>query len=410
LGNDFVKFTTFNHINDYTEVGFAALDREIASSHPLVVWAPSMAMLEDYHRREVCKISPDQFVRYVEQGYVEIIGREWWLRDKSERERRAAGFPGARWTSYDDRLLNILLNFDNRPLDQVHVRIVPDETGYQWAAEVLDEESKNADSGAREKSPIIRDIQGMLRRGEVPAGTAERARRVDTPEKQAIEVLRDVKNHTDAYIQADGKGFIMSPEDSRFLQLLERNPNLAAVRAAAHVTETLPRQVYSAEFEEATLSLLERLAHPGLKPRFDQFVGSEAHRDLVKFTGTMYDDAQIVKLEALGLYIQRELRRKVKDSIPDHSWWPKSWFERMKVMNEWRSLAVQVVKDPTGVATLGGLGLSVIKLMYRSLQRLGMIADDYNGPQWPFLYMFGRRARSKDYSPLLGQLWSEAQT
>lgn len=408
-GKGFVDFTSFNHINDYGEQGFAALDREIASSHPLVLWAPSMFLLEKYYDggNGTCKISPDQFVSYVGEGYVEVIGREWWLLDRQARKRRAESYEGATWTAYDDRLRDILLNFDNLPDNDVHVRIVPDEIGFTWAEQVLDEAQQKYPGKTQGQLPIVKDIQDMLRRSEVPEGTAERAKRAPTPEKQAIEVLRDVKNHTDAYHQANGKGFIMSPEDSRFLQLLERNPNFGAAPAAVPVKQDLPLQVYSGKFEEAVLSLLERLVHPGKRPNFSQFVGSEAHRDLVYFTGSMYDEAKIVKLEALSRFVRRELRKKIEDSIPDQSWWPKSMFQRIKMMQDWGSLALKLIEAPTGIGTLGGLGLSVIKLAYRSLQRFGVVADDFRGPQWPFLYMFGRKARSPDYSPLLGRLWSE---
>ncbi len=80
-------FTTFFHINDYDEAGYAALPRLIATSYPVVLWAPSGWLLGKcyYDRSNSCSISPEQFIKLVEDCHIHIIGREEWLTDKSYR-------------------------------------------------------------------------------------------------------------------------------------------------------------------------------------------------------------------------------------------------------------------------------------------------------------------------------------
>lgn len=406
MSNEFADFTTFNHINDYGEQGYAALEREIASSHPLVLWAPSMALLEQCYNNPAneCSISPERFIRYVENGYVRVIGRQWWLFEKEKREKRAETFQPAIWTRYDDQLLAIARNDANLPDGEARVRNVEDEEGFGWARRVIEEERRKSGVNSKTQPPLVRDIVEMIRRGQVPTGTAEQAMRQPTPEQQALHVLRDVKNHTDAYHQADGEGFIMAPEDSRFLQLLEKNRNFGTTPATARMKPELENQVRSAKVEEAILGLLERLSYQGRRPSFDQFIESEAHRALVFFTSQMHGQAKSVKLKALDRYVRERLFEQIQHGMPRRTRWSQGMM--LTIAGFIPAIGITATGYPATVTTLAGVGISAIQLTYRALQRIGLIADSYSGPQWPFLYAFSRRARRKDYSEVLGRLWS----
>src|SRR5712691_10286848 len=103
--DDSMIFPTFFHINDYDEAGYAALPRLIAISYPLVSWAQSGQLLEKcYHdEKNECSISPEQFIKLIEECHIQIIGREEWF-NKDDRNRHP--WSGAHWhDGFDDRVL-----------------------------------------------------------------------------------------------------------------------------------------------------------------------------------------------------------------------------------------------------------------------------------------------------------------
>src|SRR5258708_23032304 len=124
-------FSTFCHINDYEKAGYASLHRMIVSSFPLVLWGPSGRLLQTYYDKQICRISPQQFLTYVEKGFIRIIGRENWILDKNYRQNYP--WEGGRWLdSFDDAIKSIYLNQETVPEDERIVSVVEGEDGPTW--------------------------------------------------------------------------------------------------------------------------------------------------------------------------------------------------------------------------------------------------------------------------------------
>ena len=64
---------TFCHINEYDDWGYRNLRRMIAASDPLVIWAPSSQLLG---KSSTTKLTPREFLNCVENGAVQVAGRE----------------------------------------------------------------------------------------------------------------------------------------------------------------------------------------------------------------------------------------------------------------------------------------------------------------------------------------------
>ena len=98
--------STFCVINEYRENGFAHLHRMIASAKPLVLWAPSSVLLNKYYATGACQINTNDFLWYVENGYVQIMGRQKWLLDPAWRNRKAKVFEVYKWMETVDATEN----------------------------------------------------------------------------------------------------------------------------------------------------------------------------------------------------------------------------------------------------------------------------------------------------------------
>jgi hypothetical protein len=57
-----------------------------------------------------------------------------------------------------------------------------------------------------------------------------------------------------------------------------------------------------------------------------------------------------------------------------------------------------------GVLSWAGLGADAVECVSGGLKKLGAISAEYNGPRWPFLYAFGRDARTAEIYAVLQHL------
>ncbi len=272
-----VVFPTFFHINDYDERGYALLASHIATSYPLVLWAPSGVMLEEYHQSKICPISPEQFLRFIEVGYIHVIARDWWF-DKDERNRRSEnGWRGLKWLDgFDDALDQIRLERENASPFECSVRIVPPQKGPEWAKKYVDEKGQQ----------VIERVADLIRQKKVPEGVLQKALRELTKEseKAAVEmVLRDLKNHVEAKNDAQAKVFFLSQNDADFFRLIEAEGSIP-------VAEDI---VISADMGRAIETLVERLQNPEHVHDLQGFVGSTLHRELASWFGQAVDAAHM---------------------------------------------------------------------------------------------------------------------
>jgi len=272
-----IVFPTFFHINDYDERGYALLASHVATSYPLVLWAPSGILLEKCWRSGICPISPEQFLKFVEVGYIHIIARDWWF-DKAERNRQSEnGWYGLRWLDgFDNALNQIRLEREIASPFECSVRIVPPQKGPKWAKEYVDEKGQ----------PIIERVADLIRQKKVPEGVLQKTLRALTKEgeRAAVEmVLRDLKNHVEAKNDAQAKVFFLSQNDADFFRLIEAEGSIP-------VTEDI---VISADMGRAIETLVERLQNPEHVHDLQGFVGRPLHRELASWFGQAVDAAHM---------------------------------------------------------------------------------------------------------------------
>ncbi|WP_220204582.1 hypothetical protein [Reticulibacter mediterranei] len=259
-----MAFTTFYHINDYTEAGYANLPRYVATSYPLVLWAPSGLLLERCYKDEsnACSISPDQFIKLVEANYIQVIGREEWF-DKSWRNDHR--WKDAHWLDgFDDRLVAIMRERENAPLSSRSVRIVEKEDGPAWADEYLADKS----------SSVVAIILNLIQEKKVPQGVQEKASGFleKGNHREAVKiVLRDLRNHVRAKELAEAKVPFLSQKDADFFRLIEAEGKIREVRREL---------VVSVEMGRAIIELVERLTQPEHVISLDGFLGTNLHHEL----------------------------------------------------------------------------------------------------------------------------------
>lgn len=94
---------TFCHISELDKLSYANLHHMIAASKPLTLWAPSTVLLSDPQ----CRVTPKEFLHYVEAGQIRIIAREPWIISRRFRDQ-VVSWDGARWTvGVDDAIRSI---------------------------------------------------------------------------------------------------------------------------------------------------------------------------------------------------------------------------------------------------------------------------------------------------------------
>jgi len=274
------SFPTFCHIEEYGRSGYANLHRMIAVSQPLNLWSPTSALLGSRDSQ----VSPKEFLKYVESGYIRVFGREWWL--TSQTERNKFEYKGAAWNeNFDGRLLRMLKEDDGKPPQERRVVIAQAENGRTRAERLVDENPHHIDywnNPANQK--------------KIPAGTLEAARRTakGDPEVFAKAVLRDAWNHGEASRDAGAEvRFLLTLKDRQFLDVLMRaatapeganQTDPAVAQATAKARRAVPLTV-SDRLSRQLLDLLSTLddSAPGRgRPgSLRKFIGGKKRRALV---------------------------------------------------------------------------------------------------------------------------------
>lgn len=284
-------FPTFFHINDYDKAGYADLPRYIATSYPLVLWAPSGHLLERSYRDPLnaCDVSPEQFIKLVQDNHIQIIGRENWF-DKNWRNKHR--WSGAHWLDgFDDALLGILREREREPLSSRSVRFVEDEDGDKWAKEYLDQK----------QSGIIDVVVRLINARKVPEGVIAKASDALTKgdRRQAVaHVLRDLRNHVQAKNLAGAKVFLLSQNDADFFRLIE---------AEGSIVDVKKELVVSADMGRAIISMVERLSQPEHVISLDSFAGSSLHQELASWFNQATDVANTFLPKDFNTFLKEQL-------------------------------------------------------------------------------------------------------
>ena len=252
-----------------------------------------------------------------------------------------------------------------------------------------------------ENPQVLRTVQRLLQRRDrdrnIPAGVLQTGERYSfEPGGTAVQILRQAYNHGDAIAQSGAAApFFLADRDSQFIRWIGKLDDAKdTVSARRAMVET--QQDY-AQLATQLLDLLRTLELAGGVRDVSDFIGSEGHTELAQWYGTLCQSVAVEQPKALEDKISRELQRRLDEARLGNTF--KSWAARKD------DAAVFSIGLAAGIAGLavegasalavGGVVLGAIPVGKGLLKRLGFVAAEYNGPQWPYLYAFGKKASAR---------------
>lgn len=408
------SFPTFCHIGEYGESGYKNLHRMIAISQPLNLWAPTSALLESPD----CQVPPKHFLDYVESGHIRVFGREEWL--TSETFRDSHPFHGAAWNKkFDGKLRKILKADEGKPRMVQRVVAAEPEKGMEQAEELL---AENPDQ--------INYWNVPANQKKVPPGTLEAARRFakGDPTRFAQSILRDAWNHGQASRDAEADvRFLLTLRDRQFLDVL-----LEAASGAGHdesgnqdksvpvhktATSRLPvPRTISIKLAEQLLDLLDildtsapRRGRPG---SLNKFLGGKGHKAVVSWLNSMCEQYKFHNTRVLDKAVINELQAGLSQAefgspLRDLVTGPGAASAGAIGLT---CAIISSVVDPANLVTIGGIYGAAYPALAGLSRTIGLTPPSFNGPQWPFLYTYGTRARQRQFEHLLYVLRKAAET
>lgn len=395
------RFATFCHISDLGVTGYGDLHRMIAVSSPLNLWAPSSALLRD----PACRVTPSQFVKYVEDGHIRIVARRRWIIDREARDTHP--WDGARWDPEVDGALRALMEEDLSVPERRARRVVvaEDERGWDLAREAVETDREGTEAWER----LLASDEAE---SSIPPGTLERARRsgAGDPRRQVVAVLRDAYNHGDALTESDADiSFLMRRTDREFISRIATMP-CAAGPGAAPVTDT--SAAVSPDLAEVTGQLLDALRRIE-RDRTDigKFVGSPQHAALVSWVAALCERIKREGVDAANTDMARELFSQVEQggfpglslsTVRRHATSLEALGAALGGVDLWYALS-PLVSGSAGAKDLLSLLAATFPVGHGLCKRMGWVPGLFDGPEWPFLYA-GTEATRRSKRALLKRL------
>ncbi|UGT63987.1 hypothetical protein [Nocardia asteroides] len=384
-------FRTFCHINEYEDAGYKNLHRMVATSWPLVLWAPSSMKIAS----SVCKLSPKQFVGLVDQGLIRIIGREEWITDKVKRNRYAAEkWSYAGWVpEIDDAILRIYREDEGEPEAKRRVAAVGAEGGRGWA-----------ETYAQSNPDIVDDLWGKLtgatRRIDFPVGVLEKVERAEGDRLQAVTwILRDAYNHDAALADSFTRTpFMLAPRESRFQTLMENIRTRTGI-----VFPTLPTSYSSnlmpedlAELTAEIVRILRLLERDG-NPKLNKFVKGEGHYLIATWMSLLIRDLHSLDPRSAREKVLGKLQAEFENNTLEERW--VDILTSSPTIAGVLGLAADMPPELDAIALLG-VATGVFGVGRDLARQLGLLENTHHDrSKWLFLYMFGenpsRRRRGR---------------
>ncbi|WP_157535295.1 hypothetical protein [Nocardia inohanensis] len=375
-------FRTFCHISEYGPVGYGNLHRMIAASRPLVLWAPSTVLLNIPE----CTVGTKVFLDLMNRGDLRIHARESWIMSSAFRDNHY--WAGAKWTRGVDDVIRRIAEEDKDKADiDKRVRIVPPAQGKERAQEYLTENPR-----------VIGSVTRAARRGgAIPDGVLETAHRLASdPRGVAEAVFQQAFNHAEAYCDSAAEApFFLSQSDSRFLKWMsEVHPGESE---SGSIRRAQQRRANYAELATQLRRLLRTLETSGTVDHISGFVRSDAHDQLISWFSSLCRSVAYENPDLLDDKVFRELSRQLDTAELKNTL--RSWVAKPDSVIGFTGGAITaagglVFDGVTQWAIAGGF-FAALPVGKGLLQRLGYIPAEYTGPQWPFIYAFGKPASNR---------------
>jgi hypothetical protein len=385
------SFSTFFHINQRGEDGYRDLARLVAMSEPLTLWAPSSVLLA----APSCGVEPKQFLDFLEEGHIRVMGRRAWLGEPGARN--SDRWPGTAWDSQiDGPIWNLAQADEGKPLAERRVVIACEEKGYEWADEYLSEHPQESMKWYKRAS-----ARGASR--TIPGGTLQAVRRLGGDRvKVARRILRDAYNHGRALAESGARvPILQSFTHRKFVEVLAQAPPLEG--GAGVPPTSVPRSGTAPQMEglsamtgELARLLAELDLHGAPEPkRLRRFLRGPGHRHLVAWMSGICTEYEQHRPQAVDEFVFDRLEQELGRASFE------SFMQGLRRHPDDAGIgAVGAVAGVVGMATAGAgwvpalaLGAAVYPVGKGLVRELGFIPAAFDGPQWPFLYTYGRAAR-----------------
>lgn len=389
------RLRTFCHISEYDEAGYRQLHRLIAASDPLVLWAPSSQFLSD---PRISRVSPDDFLHFVEEGMVQVVARERWLDSRSFRDSHA--WPGARWNKYiDSALWRMFRDDEGEPdLRRRRVAAAPEESGPDQARRTIEERPDVA-------AEIVDALRDGRRAAEIPPGTLATAERAaDDAYGKAEIVLRDAYNHADAMsLTAAETAILLSPGDGVFAQLVAANhaESIATAEESGEAVADRSSSVTAAQLSRQLVDLLAMLETLGPPADLRSFMEGNGHRDLVEWSRSAID----LLVSAHPTKLKQQLVDQLRSDLERGAFRQDPLDERV-VEAASLAIAMKGLLEGSELLVLFGLAFDAYPLLKRKMRDRDLADAEFTGPQWPFRYLWNTGARHGRHGQLLDLLES----
>ena len=300
-------------------------------------------------------------------------------------------WPGARWVAQiDEALKSIATNDQSRPLPERRVVLAEKEGGECWAKGHIAQNPELVQS-------IYSAISAANAKDHFPPGVIETALSSADNEREIVQrVVRDAYNHDAAIAQSGTRTpFLLAPKETHFHKLLE------SVRASSDIEFPADEEALDLEptaYSELTSEVLGVLRHidNSHRTKISKFVRSDGHKLLAKWMkGTVQSLARAEAQNVRGEVISR-LRAEFDAGELKDGWQDIFAHHQSLIGSLGTSVGIaEALLDELTIYGALGLATGAYGIGHGLAQKLGLASVEYSGPQWAFMYAFGRPASGR---------------
>jgi hypothetical protein len=380
----------FCHINEHRELGWENLRAMVLAYDSPVIWAPSFAYLLHARRTNPRLPDPQEVMTYIEMKRLRVMGRTWWFRKTEKRANHDWKF-AREWTEYDQKLETWRRQDELQAQpSSARVRALADEKGEQWAKRQL-----------KSRRVSARSIAANIAKVELPKGALEKIRGKTTPSAQATLLLKDIKNHSDAFRRSGADRYFGTY--SEWL-LLKNSAALLELEGGEAPPAVEPLGVSSvAQGLNLLIERLVKAGRPGSAPdpviRMQQLLENAQY--LQEFRGFVTDADELTRSldpDVAERTMAHELVKRIDDKRIRLGFlaYLKSG-PKADALSDVIDAGMAAGAASIGEWIGGGLHLASLLLHHvrRPLRWLGWLEHDYSGPRWPLLLAFGKRSAKR---------------